>query len=154
MIGALRTLLDSLFGEDSAVAEESRVKALEVATAALMIEMARADFEARNVEHRAIIDLLRTRFDLDDAATGALVALATEKTDVSASLHEFTQVLHGLLSAAEKLRLLEMLWEVALADHRADKHEEALMRKIGDLLYVSRSEQARIRLAALGSRGS
>ncbi|HUO83015.1 MAG TPA: TerB family tellurite resistance protein [Gammaproteobacteria bacterium] len=153
MIESLRSLLDSLFGDGDSEPQTNRTHALEVATAALMIEMARADSVSQSAEHGAIVDLLKTRFLLDDEETAGLVALATEKTDAAASLHEFTQVLHDRLRADEKLRLLEMLWGVALADQRADRHEEALIRKIGDLLYVPRSQQARIRLAALEPRG-
>ncbi|MGH8495736.1 MAG: TerB family tellurite resistance protein [Gammaproteobacteria bacterium] len=151
MLESFRNLLESLFGESPANAEDARAHGLELATAALLVEMARADFEAGGVERRRIFDLLQARFRLDDAETRALLELAAEKTDASASLHEFTHVLHQRLREAEKSRLLEMLWEVALADRRIDRHEEALMRKIGDLLYVPNIEQARIRHASLES---
>ena len=38
-----------------------------------------------------------------------------------------------------------MLWRVALADRRLDKHEDYLVRKVADLLYVSHSDLIRIR---------
>lgn len=151
MLESFKSLLESLFGETPTGTGETRTHALEVATAALMIEMARADFQSEGSERNRIVELLKGRFHLDDADTRSLLEFAAEKTDASASLHEFTQVLHGRLRAGEKTRLMEMLWEVALADRRADKHEEALMRKIGDLLYVPRNEQARIRAIALES---
>lgn len=153
MIESFRNLLDALFGDGDSESHADRAHALELSTAVLMIEMARADSASKGVEQAAIPGLLKSRFHLGDAETAGLVALATEKTDAAASLHEFTRILHERLRAEEKLRLLEMLWDVALADQRADRHEEALMRKIGDLLYVPRSQQARIRLAALGRRG-
>ena len=37
---------------------------------------------------------------------------------------------------AEKQRVVEMLWQVALADRRLDKHEDHLVRRIAELLYV------------------
>ena len=38
-----------------------------------------------------------------------------------------------------------MLWQVALADSRLDKHEDHLVRRIAELLYVSHSDLIRIR---------
>ncbi|CAN5200974.1 TerB family tellurite resistance protein [soil metagenome] len=155
MLESLKILLEPLFGEsppdDSDDSAASRAHALEVATAALMIEMARADFETETRERDRILSLLKTRFQLGEEDGRALLELAAEKTHASASLHEFTQVLHARLRHGEKTRLMEMLWEVALADGRADKHEEALIRKVGDLLYVPRPEQARVRVAALSA---
>jgi uncharacterized tellurite resistance protein B-like protein len=46
---------------------------------------------------------------------------------------------------AEKHRVVAMLWEVALADQRLDKHEDYTVRKIADLLYVTHSDLIRIR---------
>ena len=60
-------------------------------------------------------------------------------------LQQFTRRLHEQLSVAEKHRVVEMLWQVAFADRRLDKHEDLLVGRIGELLYVTRSDLIRIR---------
>jgi uncharacterized tellurite resistance protein B-like protein len=45
-----------------------------------------------------------------------------------------------------------MLWQVALADERLDKHEDYTVRKIADLLYVTHSDLIRIRNRVRGDR--
>jgi uncharacterized tellurite resistance protein B-like protein len=60
-------------------------------------------------------------------------------------LQAFTRRLHEQLTEAEKHRVIEMLWKVALADQHLDKHEDHLIRRIADLLYVPHRDLIRIR---------
>ena len=52
------------------------------------------------------------------------------------SLFRFTHLINQHLEMPEKLALMGMLWDVAYADGRLDKHEDALMHKLADLMYV------------------
>ena len=125
-------------------------RVLRVATAALLVEMARADFSEDQAEHEEILRVLRRHFALDLSAAEALLGEAAERADESVSLHEFTQLLHGQLSEDDKHRIVEMLWRVALADAELDKHEDYLVRKISDLLYVSHTDLMRLKHRVLG----
>jgi len=145
MLKALTDLFDRTLGsrdiEDSAGAEH----ALNLATALLLVEVARADYTEDLAEERVIEDLLRKNFDLDDEEIALLIAEARTEADHSASLQQFTRTLHERLSHAEKHRIVEMLWHVALADHHLDKHEDHLVRRIAGLLYVSHTDLIRLR---------
>jgi uncharacterized tellurite resistance protein B-like protein len=61
------------------------------------------------------------------------------------SLQSFTRRLVEQLTEAEKHRVVEMLWRVALADRHLDKHEDYVVRQVADLLYVSQRDLIRIR---------
>ena len=66
--------------------------------------------------------------------------------DLMASEHDKARVqLDKLEEVAEKQRVVEMLWQVALADSRLDRHEDHLVRRIAELLYVPHSDLIRIR---------
>ena len=43
------------------------------------------------------------------------------------------------------LQIIEMLWRLALSDENLDKHEDYLVRKVADLLYVTNSIVLKIR---------
>jgi uncharacterized tellurite resistance protein B-like protein len=43
-------------------------------------------------------------------------------------------------SYKQKVRVIEHLWGVAFADSILDKHEEYMVRKIADLIYVSHKD--------------
>ena len=89
-----------------------------------IIEVARADDNEDLAEDDEIESLLRKHFDLEEEEIALLLKEAREQADHSASLQEFTRVLHERLDAGEKLRIVEMLWRVALADSHLDKHED------------------------------
>jgi uncharacterized tellurite resistance protein B-like protein len=135
---------------DGALARENddpaaREHALRVATALLLIEVARADYADDFAEDEAMIASLKQFFALDDASAALLLEEARSAADQAVELQQFTRRLHEQLSPAEKHRVVEMLWQVALADRRLDKHEDHLVRRIADLLYVSHSDLIRIR---------
>lgn len=122
---------------------------LELATAALLIELARADFSESATELEAIGHLLQRRFGLDDATLAKLVADATRRADRAVSLHEFTHRLNLELPEVDKLAIVEMLWRVSNADGSIDKHEEHLIRRIAGLLHVSDRDRVRLRLKVI-----
>lgn len=143
MLRTIKELIEKTFAQPEV--EEDRERALRLATAALLVETARADFEERHLEREAIQALLEDHFSLTAEEAAALLEDAGVQADTAVSLHEFTQVLHRHLSETEKLRVVEMLWRVALADASLDRHEDHLVRKVSDLLYLSRSEMLRLK---------
>lgn len=147
MLRALSDLLDQAFGARNGSDEEDTGHALSLATALLLVEVARADFQKDVAEEETIEALLRQHFDLDDAEIGLLLDQARAEADHAASLQQFTRTLHEQLSVDEKHRVVEMLWRVALADRHLDKHEDHLIRRIAGLLYVSHGDLIRIRNA-------
>lgn len=109
---------------------------LQLATAALMFEMLRADDEEHPDERRALEQALATRFELSEAETRELAELADREAADSVSLHQFTGLINQHFTPGQKVQVVEMLWQVAYADGQLDPYEEALVRKISDLIYV------------------
>lgn len=144
MLRKLTALFDNAFSRDNDDAA-AREHALRVATALLLIEVARADYADDLAEDATVLASLKQFFALDDAAAELLRDEARSTADRAVELQQFTRRLHEQLSTAEKHRVVEMLWQVALADRRLDKHEDHLVRRIAELLYVSHSDLIRIR---------
>lgn len=109
---------------------------LRVAAAALLVEMSRADFEEAEVELERAKDVLTERYALEPGEAAALLSAARAESDHAVSLFRFTHLINQHLEMPDKLQLMGMLWDVAYADGRLDKHEDALMHKLADLLYV------------------
>ena len=145
MLKSLGELIDQTFGARARRAEADTEHDLTLATALLLIEVARADYRQEDAEDEAIEEMLRRHFDLDNDAIALLMEQARAEADRSASLQKFTRELHESLDVAEKLKIVEMLWRVALADDHLDKHEDYLIRRIAGLLYVSHNDLIRIR---------
>jgi uncharacterized tellurite resistance protein B-like protein len=143
MIGQLKRI----FGGEPAVKGmlEDR-EPLELATAALLLELARSDFSESAAEVAVIRELLQRRFGLAPAALDTLIADAARRADRAVSLHEFTHRLNRELPESDKLGIVEMLWRVSHADGRIDKHEEQLIQRVAGLLHISDRDRVRLKL--------
>jgi len=131
--------------DPSATSAEDREAALRLATAVLLIDVARADYVFEESEFDHVLKLIEARFGLSPEATAELVNEAGDKAEDLVSVHEFTQLLHEHLSDDEKANIVSLLWQIAYADGRLDKYEDSLVLKISDLLYVSRGRVMRLK---------
>lgn len=122
---------------------------LQLSAAALLIELSRADFQRDESEKSAISAALTKAFALDTDELKELMSLAEEQNREATSLHQFTQLINQHYADEEKYRLIEMLWQVAVADGEISKYEDHLIRKIADLIYVPHREFIRAKLAVL-----
>lgn len=123
----------------------SREDALRMATAVLMIDVARADHVFEDAEFDRVLELAQTHFDLSPEQAAELVNEADGEAEDLVSLYEFTQLLHHNLDEEEKARIVGLLWQIAYADGRLDKYEDSLVLKISDLLHVSRGRVMRLK---------
>jgi len=119
-----------------AVSEHS----LQIATAALLIEMMRADSDIHEDEKITITKSIRSKFGLTDEEIGALMKLAEDRIWESTGYYEFTSLINKGFSPEQKIKVIEHLWEVAYADSILDRHEEYMVRKIADLIYVAHKD--------------
>jgi uncharacterized tellurite resistance protein B-like protein len=127
------------------VDSDSREAAIRSATAVLMLDVARADHVFDESEFERVLELVEKHFGLSPEDAAELVNAADDKAENLVSLHEFTQLLHNNLDESEKARIVGLLWQIAYADGRLDKYEDSLVRKISDLLHVSRGLSMRLK---------
>ena len=127
---------------------------LQLATAALLVEMIRADSSIGAAEQHAAHAALREEFALDEAALAELIAQAEAEARDAPGYFAFTSRINQGFSPTQKVRVMEYLWRVALADGHLCAHENHLMRKLADLIhvghgdYIAAKERARAYLAA------
>lgn len=132
-------------GDGSAAAQQ----AINIAAAALLIEVGRADFDFSDSEQARIAVLLRENLQIADTAIDALIQLAKRESTESTSLHGFTRLIHDNYTPEQKRRLMQQLWCVALADDQIDKYEDYVLRKIAELIYLSHQEFIQAKLRAM-----
>lgn len=146
MLGSIKQFFQDRLRADGEQASTDQDQRLRLAAAALLIEVSQADAEAHPQEAAAIAEGLQRRFGLSAEETGELLQLAREEVAESVSHFEFTQLIDREFDQAQKIRLVEMAWEVAYADGELDKHEEHLIRRLADSLHVSHSDFIRTKL--------
>lgn len=147
MIRKVYEQIVSVFAADGAGEDEPtrRDEALRIATAVLMIDVARADHVFDETELRRVLQLIEDHFGLEPEQAAALVESADEVAADLVSVYEFTQRLHRHLDENEKATIVSLLWQVAYADGHLDKYENSLILKISDLLYVNRARVMRLK---------
>ncbi len=113
---------------------------LRLATAALLIEMMHADSDIGEDEIDTVRNALRHEFELDEPELDRLVEHATAEAREAPGYFAFTQRINEAFSLARKLRVMEYLWRVALADGHLAAHENHLMRKLADLIHIGHGD--------------
>jgi uncharacterized tellurite resistance protein B-like protein len=137
MFDSIKRFFDAnLMAATEASSPARQEHAYKLASAALLIEMTRADHDVKGIERDAVADAVRRAFEFNSSETEELLALAEKEADHATSLYEFTRLINHHFDAEQKSHLVELLWHVALADGEIDKYEEHLVRKVADLIHV------------------
>ncbi len=147
MIGRLKDLLAR---RDDSAAPDARIR---LAAAALLVEAAQLDGHMDEAEQARIRAVLAGHFGLGADETARLVAEAREAVEQSVELHGFTKVVKDNFDADQRVRMIEMLWEVAFADGQLHDYEANLVRRVAGLLYVPDQESGAARKRALARLG-
>ena len=138
-------LLKFLGRTDDLPEEECVEQRIRHATAVLLLEIARADHDLSEAEIVKIRDEICGAFEVDGGEASMLIERAQVAVEEAVSLHEFTRILHAEMSYAEKEKVIEMLWKIALVDFDLDKYEDYMIAKIADLLYIARGDVMRLK---------
>jgi len=150
MFDRLRALFEEGAGHESAGQHGDE---LELAVAALLVEVAGIDDNLGEDERNLIRQLLERRFGIAAAEAAALEAAAERRADDSAQLFGFARTISERLPRERRIELIELLWEVAYADGVLDPLEDSLLRRIAGLIDVSDHERGEARLRVLARLG-
>ena len=140
MIASIQEFFNQFIAPVSRPAEGDSTRGLQIATAALLLEMMRMDNRIADEERDAIATTLRQQFDLDAEQFATLLALAEQEAHEASDYYQFTSLINKSCNAAQKNQIIENMWRVAMVDGHLDAHELHLMRKIADLLYVGHAD--------------
>jgi uncharacterized tellurite resistance protein B-like protein len=126
---------------------------LQLAVAALLVQAAEMDDVFELSERLSIERLLAGRFGLGLEAARDLLRAAEKASHESNQIYAFTRIAADLMNGEERIGLIEMLWEVAYADGILDPDEDALVRRIAGLIYVSDFDRGAARKRVLDRLG-
>ena len=128
--------LKNIFSNNINQNKEGDIKDIDI-LAGLMIEAANTDGKISNDEVNKISFSLVNIFKEDPKEVETALSIALDDKDNSRSLHYYTSKLNKSFSHEKKLLLIEVLWEVILADNEIHDFESNLLRRLAGLLYIS-----------------
>src|SRR5437588_12935070 len=149
MLESLRNFLSDLSGggkQQEAIA----VDADHLAAAALLVNVCTVDGDISEAERTRLHDVLKHRFDLDEAGTARLIDAAITADNEAVDLYHFTHLINRALDEEGRRRMVEMMWEIVFADGQADEFEDNIVWRAADLLGVSARERIELRRRVAG----
>ena len=150
MLEALRRFLSDLSGTEGS--DHFAIDDHRVAAAALLVNLVGIDGAVGTPEQTVLHDVLKSRFELDEAETGELIAAARSREAEAVDLYAFTSVLKRSLDAEGRAGVVEMMWEIAFSDGAVHELEDNVVWRAADLLGVPDRERVELK-RRIASRG-
>lgn len=148
-----RNLLTRLFSEDEPTRHPLGGADGELAIAALLIRVARADDRYSEDEQHRIEAILARRSGLSHAQAGEQHAAAEMIEAEAPDTVRLTRCIKERVALEDRVGVIAALWEVALADGSRSAEEEASMRLAAGLLGVNDVDSALARRQAAEELG-
>ncbi|MGO2242076.1 MAG: TerB family tellurite resistance protein [Halomonas sp.] len=127
---------------------ENHTLTLELATAALLCEIVRADYNTTDDELATLRTMLLTRYRLSESATEELMTMAEAQVEDAVDHYQFVSLIKEHYNYDQRCELVVLMWQLAWVDGSVDPLEEHRIRRLADLLYVSHSDFIRTKLLA------
>ena len=143
MLGAFKKIFNGPKKEESA---EDRELKLRVATSVILLEAATADSNFSPQEQEKIIEILKSRFQMNDESVKELIDESENERKNSTDLWHFTDLINENLNNEEKYNLMELVWEVIYSDGTLDKFENYIAHKLLNMLNLDRSKFIELKL--------
>ena len=114
----------------------------------LMIEAAYTDGKITQDELNKISNSLINVFKEDPQSVEKSLSKAYDNKDNTKSLYFYSSKLNKTFSDNKKIKLIEVLWEIILADNEIHDFETNLIRRLAGLLYISDVECGNAKIRA------
>lgn len=152
MLNKLRQFIEDVVSPSSADELSFDDSGYRLAATALLIHVISLDGEPSEVELKKLHALLESRFGLDPASANKLIASGTRAEGDAVDLYQFTSVIMRSVNEQDRLRIVEMMWELAYADGTVTEFEENVLWRAADLLAVSARDRINLRQQVAGER--
>ena len=109
----------------------------QVALAALLVRVARADGDYAAAEIAKIDKILETRHGLSPFEAAKLRAQAETLESEAPDTVRFTRAIKDAVDLEDRTAIIEALWAVVLADGERDHDEDTFLRMVANLLGIN-----------------
>ena len=151
MLDILKRFFSKTESEPAKKVDQATEHDVRVAACALFVEMARIDEKFTEAEMDTILSIVQERYGLSREHADALVAEADKELDNSLDLWQFARLINENYSPDEKIKIIEILWQMVFVDGKMDRYEHYLMNKLKNLLRLSHDQLIAAKLKVLHS---
>ena len=147
MLNSIKSFFESKLAKTNGAEQEIElVQKVDLACAALLIEVMNSDHELDERESTEFVAVLKNTLNVDEEDINEIVKLAEDEARRATSLYEFTRLINDSFDYQQKITLMENMWQIAFSDEKLDRYEDHLIRKVSELIYVSHSDFIKAKL--------
>lgn len=128
---------------------EDEYERIQVATCALLLEVAKSDDEFTSIEKATIEAVMKKKFQISSEAIKELMEIAKKRREECVDLFEFTHLINKNYSTEEKMKVVEAAWKVIYSDDKLDMYEDHLVHRLAKLLRLDHEELIEAKLKVL-----
>lgn len=150
----MKQFFKDIFDTTEQASEETKQKQVQIATAALLIEIATIDNEFSEDEKQTITTQLTQQFNLSESEVAELISATNDELAERIDTYYFTNLINENFDKPTKLKIIAMIWDVIYADGQLDGHEDYLVHRFAKLLRLEHSEMIDAKIRAKKNRQS
>ena len=139
-------ILNKILGRDKA--DEQDALTAHLALAVLLFEAAHADGTCTTEEKTHLIRTLMTDFKVSREEMDSLLDATCKERKEYVDLFRFTRYINDSFSEAQKIRILEAVWEIILLDGQLEAREDHFVHKLANLFYLNHDDLINAKLRA------
>ena len=128
--------------------KKDEVKALS-SIVSLLVEAASIDGDIGDDEKNKILSILVHQLKLDSLKAKEILEETISVSGEQIEIWSKTNNIRSELDYEERLKILELMWEIVLVDDVLDVFEAQLMRRVSGLLYISDADSGNSKKRAL-----
>ncbi|NMP31880.1 TerB family tellurite resistance protein [Thalassotalea sp. M1531] len=149
MLNKIQRFFDDILANEQVSSDEL---SLDIACAVLLVEVMKADGLITNEEQQHVATVLTKHFPLTPIEVDDLINAAIELSENANDFYRFTSTINKQYSPEQKVHMVEILWQLALADGELAAVEQHIIRKIADLLHLRHNEYMQAKTNALNAQ--
>jgi uncharacterized tellurite resistance protein B-like protein len=148
-LSSLKTLITNCAAEQASQGKEEKAR---LAAVALLIRVATADRDMSESKRKGLHAIVRSGFELDDAAAARLVEDGCAAERKAIDLYQFTRQIKDAFDEERRRRVVQMMWDTAYLEGGLNGFEANVIWRAADLLGVSTRQRVEMRQQAAAYR--
>jgi uncharacterized tellurite resistance protein B-like protein len=144
-LSSLKSLISNCAAEQAPLSKEEKAR---LATAALLIRVATAATDMSERKQKGLHAVLRSGFELDDAAAAQLIVDGQAAEQRAIDLYQFTRQIKDAFDEEGRRRVVQMMWDTAYVEGGLNGFEANVIWRAADLLGVSTRQRVEMRQQA------
>ena len=146
-LSSLKTFISNCSADPQSKEEKAKL-----AAAALLIRVATADRDMSEGKRKGLHAVVRSGFELDDAAAAKLIADGCVAERKAIDLYQFTRQIKDAFDEEGRRRVVQMMWDTAYLEGGLNGFEANVIWRAADLLGVSTRQRVEMRQQAAACR--